>query len=162
SLRVLTQMLSLVGYLVGADSTAERRTQFQNLWRALGRTRSIDKACLDAFGYGVAELDRQWQFWARTAEFEPPQPPPATIAQAAQESVIPLVTDASAPIQRRIRAIRILGGSGWLVGADALVDTLSKSHDDLRREAVSALRLMFGRADIERADDWKEVLDRHV
>jgi WD40 repeat protein len=159
SMRVIQQLLSLIDYLVGTDSTVDQRTQFQGLWQALGRTRSIDKACLESFGHGVAELDRRWQFWARTADFGPPPLPPADIAQAAQESVIPLLTDASAPIQRRVRAIRILGGSGWLVGAEALVEMLSSSHEDLRREALSALRLMFGRADIERADDWRGLVD---
>src|SRR5262249_52497297 len=162
SLRVIQQSLSLVDYLIGTDSTADRRTQFQSLWQALGRTRSIDKACLEAFGYGVAELDRQWQFWARTAAFGPPSLPPNEIGQAAEELVVPLLKDASAPIQRRVRAIRILCGSGWLVGADALVEMLSSSHDDLRREAHSALQLMFGRSDIERADDWRRLLDQEL
>jgi len=159
SLRVVQQLLSLIDYLVGTDSTADRRTQFQGLWRALGRTRSIDKACLEAFGYGVAELDRQWRFWVGKAEFDPPLPPPAEIGKAADELVIPSLKDNKAPIQRRIRAIRILGGCGWLVGADALVETLLSLHNDLCPEALSALRLMFGRADIERADDWRGLVD---
>src|SRR5262249_52281303 len=107
SLRVIQQSLSLVDYLIGTDSAVDPRTQFQSLWEALGRARSIDKACLEAFGHGVAELDRQWQLWARTAAFGPPPLPPDEIGQAAEELVIPVLKDASAPIQRRIRAIRI-------------------------------------------------------
>jgi hypothetical protein len=159
SLRVLTQLVSLLDYLVGTDSTPERRKSFQRLWQAIGRTRIIEKACTEAFGQGLAELDRQWRFWASRVKFDSPPPPPAEIAKAAEEFVIPCLRDSSAPIQRRIRAIRILGSSGWLVGADALLDSLSSSHDDLRRESLSALRLMFGRPDIERADDWRRFLE---
>jgi WD40 repeat protein/predicted RNA-binding Zn-ribbon protein involved in translation (DUF1610 family) len=159
SMRVLTQLLSLVDYLVGTDSTPERRDSFQKLWQAFGRTRVIEKACTEAFGHGLAELDRQWRFWAGKAKFEPPPLPPTEIGRAADELVIPLLRDTSAPIQRRIRAIRILGGCGWLVGADALVDTVLSLHNDLCPESLSALRLMFGRAGIERADDWKAIVD---
>jgi len=159
SLRVLTQLVSLLDYLVGTDSTPERRKSFQRLWQAIGRTRIIEKACTEAFGQGLAELDRQWRFWASRVKFDSPPPPPAEIAKAAEEFVIPCLRDSSAPIQRRIRAIRILGSSGWLVGADALLDSLSSSHDDLRRESLSALRLMFGRSDVERADDWRRFLE---
>jgi WD40 repeat protein len=156
SLRVIQQLLSLVDYL----ATVDRKTQFQGLWRALGHTRSIEKACTQALGHRLAELDEKWKCWTQKAEFGPPPLPPDEIGQAAEELVIPLLRDASAPIQRRIRAIRILGGCGWLVGADALVETLSSSHDDLRSEALSALRLMFGRSDIERADDWRWFLEQ--
>jgi hypothetical protein len=104
----------------------------------------------------VAELDRQWRFWAGTAKVDSPSLPPAEIAKAAEELVIPLLHDAQAPIQRRIRAIRILGGSGWLVGADALVEMLSSPLQDLRREAVGALRLIFGQLGGERPEDWQE------
>jgi WD40 repeat protein len=159
SLRVLTQLVSLMDYLVGTDSTPQRRQSLQRLWQAIGRRRIIEKACTEAFGQGMAELDRQWRFWAGRVAFDSPPLPPAEIAKAAKELVIPLLRDASAPIQRRIRAIRILGGCGWLVGADALVETLSGSHDDLRREALSALRLMFGRSGTESADDWRRFLE---
>src|SRR5262249_4642591 len=60
SLRVLTQLVSLMDYLVGTDSTPEGRESLQKLWHAIGRTRIIEKACTEAFGQGLDELDRQW------------------------------------------------------------------------------------------------------
>ena len=155
SLRVLDQWLSIIDYLCGPDATPARREQLQNLWRAFGKIQTIERAFTGGCGCSVTEFESQWKAWAATAKFGPPQLPPPEIGAVANEEVIPLVRNSAAPIQRRIRAIRTLGRAGWLVGSDSLIELLTSANDDLRRESLSALRLISGELNGQRPEEWQ-------
>jgi DNA-binding beta-propeller fold protein YncE len=158
SLRITNQWLSLADYFCGVDATPERREQFQRLWQAAGRVRKLFVALEEACGCRLSEFETQWKTWAATASFGPPTVSPVEIAEAARNEIIPLVRNTAAPIQRRIKAMRILGNCGWTIGAEVLLEMFACPQPDLQREALASLRLLSGRLGTERADDWQSWL----
>ena len=118
SIRTFDQWLSIIDYLCGPEATPARREQLQNMWRTFGKIQTIERAFTEGCGCSVTEFESQWKAWAATAKFGPPQVPTPEIAAVANEEIIPLMRNSAAPIQRRIRAIRISGRAGWLIGID--------------------------------------------
>jgi hypothetical protein len=155
SLRTTNQWLSLADYFCGADATPERREQFQRLWQAAGRVRKLSVALEEACGCSLAALDAEWKDWAAAARFGPPAIAPLEIAEVAQTDIIPLVRNANAPFQRRIKAMRILANCGWSIGAEVLQEMFADPHADLQLEALAALRMLSGRLGTERPGDWQ-------
>jgi hypothetical protein len=155
SSRVTNQWLSLADYFCGGDATPEQREQFQRLWQAAGRVRKLSVALEEACGCSLPEFENQWKTWAAKASFGPPAVPPMEIAEVARNEIIPLVRNTAVPIQRRIKAMRILGNCGWSIGAEVLLEMFACPQPDLQREALAALRLLSGRLGMERPDDWQ-------
>jgi hypothetical protein len=154
--RIMSQWLSLVDYFCGADSTPKTREQFQCLWQVTAKVRKFDRAVQEACGCSLAKLESDWKEWAIAAKFGPPVLAPAEIAEIARDEIIPVVRNVNAPIQRRIRAMRILAGSGYSIGADVLLEMFADPHPDLQLEALTALQQLSGRLGTARAGDWQE------
>ncbi len=155
NLRRTNQWLSLMDYFCGNDATPERQQQFQRLWQAAGQIRKFEVALQEACGCSLAEFESQWKTWAATASFGPPTVPPLAIAEVARNEIIPVIRNATAPLQRRIKAMRILGNCGWSIGVEVLLEMFAGPQPDLQREALAALRQLSGRLGTERAEDWQ-------
>jgi hypothetical protein len=155
NLRRMNQWLSLGDYFCGVDSTPERREQFRKLWQTAKTEKKLSASIEQACGCSLAEFERSWKDWAQTASFGPPALPPSDIAAVAAKETIPLALGQVAPIQRRIRAIRVLGNCGWSIGAEPLLGLFKSPMPDIQREAFAAIRLLSGRMGTERAEDWQ-------
>lgn len=147
-LKIRGQLSSLVDYLCGDAAPPERRQQFVRLWQGVQETGSLEKACAAVFAGGLAQLESDWKAWAATVTFGPPLPAPPEIAEAAAMEVIPLVLNAEAPTQERIKRIRSLGACGWLVGIEPLRELLKDLRPDIRREAQRGLQFLLGNSNI--------------
>ncbi len=157
-LKILNQWISIVDYLCGDEATPARREEFKRIWETSARKRKFADAVQEACGCSLAEFAARWKDWAATARFSAPPIPPAEIAEFAEREIIPLVRNSAAPIQRRIKAIRILGNSGWSIGAEVLLEMFADPQPDVQLEALAALRQLSGRLGTERPDDWYEWL----
>ena len=71
--------------------------------------------------------------------------------------MIPIVQNHQADRLERIQAIRDLGRSGYVLGADALIEVLAKDDQIPAEEVTWALQSISGLAlgdDVERWEDW--------
>ena len=132
--------------------------QLHRWWQASDEFAAPIERWKTASDTSLIDFERGWKDWAAGVRFDPPPPPPAEIAEIARRETIPLVQDSAAPIQRRIKAIRVLGSCGWSIGAEPLLELFASPLPDIQREAHAALRLLSGRAGTERADDWQQWL----
>jgi prepilin-type N-terminal cleavage/methylation domain-containing protein len=147
-LKIVNQTTSLVDYFCGHEAPPERRRQFQRLWQEAQCGRKMEAICQAALGYGLAQLESDWQAWLAAAEIEPPAMAPPEMAEVAERDVIPVARDIVAPLQERIKAIRALGGCGWTIGIETLNELLNDPQPDVRREVKRALQLLLGRAEV--------------
>jgi hypothetical protein len=155
NLKRMSQWLSVGDFFFGPDATAERREQFRRLWQATKVEKKISVAIEQACGCGLADIEGRWKDWAQTTIVGPPAAAPRDIAAVAAEQTIPLALDPAAPIQRRIRAIRVLGNCGWSLGPEPLLALFKSPLPDIQREAFAALRQLSGRMGTERTEDWQ-------
>ncbi len=152
--QLIAQSCSVVEFLC---STTERLERFRALLRDANKKSPVEEVLERHFNYGVDVLLDRWRSWVVGRGIGSHQPPPPDVSEALTERVIPIVEDEGANTLERIQAIRQMGRTGYVLGADALIDLLGKNDQILAQEVVRSLESISGLAlgnDAKRWTTW--------
>jgi hypothetical protein len=72
--------------------------------------------------------------------------PPPEIRTAIIEKLVPAISDRSKNAQDRIQAMRSMGATGYVLGADTLIDVLREGDDRFTETATWSLEAISGLA----------------
>jgi hypothetical protein len=89
----------------------------------------------------------------------PHESPPGHIQDALAEDLIPTLRDPLAEPVERIQAILELGRTGYVQGAEALIDLLTSDQDIPAEELVWSLEVISGPALGDDVEGWSAWLD---
>jgi hypothetical protein len=159
------QSWSLIGYLGGPDAPEDRRNQFRAYLKAIQRRESNDAVFQIHFGHGHDRLLESWKGWVMERGVGTHGAPSPRIRDALMERLIPTVLDQRAKIMDRILAVRGMGWTGHVLGADALIELLRDGSEVPKEEVVWSLEAISGMAwgdDLERWTTWWENLPQEV
>src|SRR5262249_14307479 len=107
------------------------------------------------FGFGFAPMLDGWRRWVLDQGIGTYEPAPPDVGDALLKRVLPVVRDRRARRGDRILAIRELGGAGYLLGADALIELLREDGDIPKEEIVWSLEMISGRVWGDDSDRWQ-------
>jgi hypothetical protein len=138
------QSWSVFEYLAGADAPAERIGRFRSFLSDLNRASSQEETFARHFGYGFEALLEKWQTWVTQQPLGSDRAPPSEIRTAIIEMLVPAIRDRSKKAQDRIQAMRSMGATGYVLGADTLIDVLHEADDRLTETATWALESISG------------------
>ena len=141
--QLIAQSCSVVEFLC---SERERLERFRAFLRELTRKAPIEEVFQRHFDHGFETLLERWRLWVVDRGIGSHGPPPHDIRDALNERVIPIVEDAGANTLERIQAIREMGRTGYVFGADALIDILVKDDQIPSNEIVWSLESISGLA----------------
>ena len=151
------QCWSVVEYLAGSGASPDRLGRFRSFLSELKATGSQEAVFARHFGNGFDVLLQEWRSWVQQQGLGTDSIPPPEIRTAILEKLLPVIRDRSKKAQDRIQAMRALGGAGYVLGADALIDVLREGDDRLRPTAAWALESISGLNwgnDPDRWDEW--------
>jgi hypothetical protein len=155
----IQQSWSIVEYLRDGKESEEPRSGLGAFLRdARAKTHQEESFRLH-FGYGFGPLLDGWRQWVLDrgiGRYESPAPP---IRDGLLNRVLPVVRDRQARRGDRILAVRELGISGFVLGADALIEQLRENDDIPKEEIVWALSMISGMAWGDDPDRWQAWLD---
>ena len=154
--RLVAQSCSVVEFLC---SEAERRRRFRAFLREPTKKSPTEEVFQRHFDYGFETLLEQWRQWVLARGIGSHGPAPHDIHDALTNRVIPLVEDGEANTLERIQAIREMGRTGYVLGADALIDLLGKDDQIPSKEVVWSLESISGLALGDDVKMWTEWFD---
>jgi hypothetical protein len=137
--RFYAQSAALLGWLRRTDEEG-----FKRFFAGLGHTRRWIPVFRSCFNQSPEEAVEHWTEELRRSPLLPLPAVPPALEQRVRERPVNVVANAAAPRDERLRAIRWLGGGGYLCGAEALISVLENPADDLRPEAQRALENIAG------------------
>jgi hypothetical protein len=149
--QLIDQSCSVVEFLC---SERQRRERLRAFLREPASKTPIEEVFPRHFGYGLEMVLEQWRSWVLGRETGSHGPAPSHIGHALQEKVIPIVQDHGANQLERIQAIRDMGKSGYVLGADALIELLGKDNQIPAEEVVWSLESISGLALGHDLDGW--------
>src|SRR5208337_4940841 len=151
--QLIDQSCSVVEFLCSEKQGRERLRAF--LREPASKT-PIEEIFQRHFGYGFEMVLERWRSWVLGRGTGAHGPPPSHIGHALQEQVIPIVQDRGANQLERIQAIRDMGRSGYVLGADALIELLNRDDQIPAEEVVWSLESISGLALGHDLDGWKD------
>lgn len=160
-----SQFVSLIAYLIGPDSTPQRREGFRNFFLAVQVRDNYESVFREHVGMGFAELFDAWKTWVQTQPVGPPAPPSTpALRRAILEWCIPTLEDDRAPFEETVQVVRDIGRAGYVLGADRLIDLVATSGKELRDTAQWALENISGETHETPAEwrRWWESLPREA
>ena len=152
--QLIFQSWSVVQFLCSEEERLER---FRAFLRERTTKAPIEEVFQRHFGYGFEIVLERWRSWVLDRGIGLHGPPPPDIRDALLERVIPIVQDHGADGLERIQAIREMGRTGYVLGADALIEVLAKDDQIPAEEIVWSLESISGLAlgdNVERWEDW--------
>ena len=152
--QLIAQSWSVVEFLCSEEERLER---FRAFLKEPTTNAPIAEVFQRHFDYGFETVLDRWRSWVLDRAIGFHGPPPPHILDALLEGVIPIVLDHRADRLERIQAIREMGRNGYVLGADALIEVLSKDDQIPAEEVVWSLESISGLAlgsDAERWMDW--------
>jgi hypothetical protein len=164
----VAQAWSVTEYLCGHQATDVDRRRFWALLTELKPTAPQAAVFERHYGHGFDVLLERWRAWVLDRGAGSHRPPPEPIRHALVGSVIPIVADREAAPMDRMQAIRELGRTGYVLGAEALIDVLRSGDEHLSAdalwslEAISGLDLGQGQDAVRRAEEWLAGLPKEV
>jgi|SRR5271157_201036 len=150
-MQLIDQSCSVVGFLC---SERDRLERFRAFLREPTRKSPIEEVFQRHFGYGFDMLLERWRSWVSGRGIGSHQPPPSDICDALLERVIPIVQDHGADQLERIQAIREMGRTGYVLGADALIEVLGRDDQIPTEEVVWSLESISGLALGDDLNKW--------
>jgi hypothetical protein len=164
--KLVTQSWSVIEYLCGREATNDQRQRFRGFLTELKPKTPQEEVFKRHFNYGFDVLLDRWRAWVLDRGLGSHVPPPEHLRHALLGRVIPIVLDREAEPLDRIQAIRDLGRTGYVLGADALVDVLENDAQIPHEEAVWSLEAIsgqaLGNASRRWADEWLASLPEEV
>jgi hypothetical protein len=127
-----SQSCSLGDYLLGHGATNERREKTKQFFLdPEPKTEKTEEIFTRHFGYGYDQLWAEWRVWLDTqieAQRDvPPKMPSPEHREKIENYFLPIIRDPHAPHEKRLLLVRRLGGAGYLLGADVLIDLLAQT-----------------------------------
>jgi hypothetical protein len=107
------------------------------------------------FDHNLATLLERWRSWVLGRGIGSHGTPPPDIRDALMERVIPIVQDEGANAMERIQAVREMGRTGYVLGADALIEVLSNDDQIPAKEVVWSLESISGVAMGDNVATWE-------
>jgi hypothetical protein len=150
------QCWSIVEYLAGSEAPPDRLGRFRSFLSDLTAHSPQAEVFERHFGHGFDELLEEWRGWVQRQSLGPDPIRPPEIGSAIVERLIPAIRDRSNKAQDRIQAMQAMGGAGYVLGSDTLIEVLRERDDRLTPAAVWALESISGRAWGNDADRWAE------
>ena len=149
------QSWSIVEYLCGEQADEQRKDAFRAFLQD-GRSKTHqEESFQEHFGIGFAPMLDGWRQWVLDQGIGPYEPAPPEIRDALLNRVLPVVRDRRARRGDRILAIRELGGAGYLLGADALIELLREHGEIPNEEIVWSLEMISGLVWGDDPDRWQ-------
>jgi hypothetical protein len=152
------QSWSVLEFLCGEEAPEERRAALRSLLNDRRLKTHQEESFRKHFGLGFDALLDDWRKWVLDQGIGAYDPPSPRVHDALLNRVIPLVRDRKSRREDRILAIRELGGQGYLLGADALIELLRDGGEIPREEVVWALSMISGLAGDDDPDRWQDWL----
>ena len=156
--QLTAQSCSVTEYLCGHQASHDQRERFRGFLTDLKPNTVQDAVFERHFGYGFDILLERWRACVLERGVGIHQPPPEPIRHAILGSLVPIIADRAANPTDRVQAIRDLGRTGYVVGADTLIDLVRTDDENIRAEAIRSLEAISGLPlgdDAERwADEW--------
>jgi hypothetical protein len=135
----------------------ERRKRFRAFLKDARAKGLQEEVFTRHFGHGFDRLLEDWRMWVLDRGIGNHAPPPLQTRETLIEAVIPLVTDCRANPLERIQAIREMGRTGYVLGADVLIQLLGADDQIPSEELIWSLEAISGLAlgdDREGWEDW--------
>ena len=118
------QSASIVEYLSGDRAPDERKAAFRRFLKEKPTKDRQEEAFFRHFGFGFGSLLDSWREWVLARGIGTYEPPPPRVRNALLHRILPIIRDRQADHGLRIRAIRELGRSGFVLGGDTLIELL--------------------------------------
>jgi hypothetical protein len=150
------QSWSVIEYLEGSSAPAERIGRFRSFLSDLHKADSQEETFARNFGHGFDALLEEWQAWVEQQDLGSDAVPPSDIRSAIIEMLVPAIRDRSKKAQDRIQAMRSLGATGYVLGADTLIEVLREADDRFTETATWALESISGLAYGSDPSRWSE------
>ncbi len=160
--QLITQSFSVVDFLC---CDAQRLKRFRAFLREPTKKSSMDEDFQRHFDHGFDALLEQWRQWVLDRGVGTYAPPSDDMRDALAHRLIPIVEDEGASAIERIQAVREMGRVGYALGADTLIDLLSKGDQVPSKEIIWALESISGLAlgnDVEKWTGWFNELPSDV
>jgi hypothetical protein len=161
----ITQSSSLVDYCCGEEAPEDRRGRFRAYLKAT-RSGTADEAVFQShFGHGYDGLLEGWRGWVLGQGVGTHGSPSPRNRDALTGRLIPTVQDRQGRIMDRVLAVRALGWSGHVLGADSLIDLLRGGGEVPKEEVVWSLEMISGMAwgdDLDRWSAWWDGLPKEA
>jgi hypothetical protein len=160
--QLVAQSWSVMEFLC---SGKERLDRFRGFLKDRIKKGRIEEVFQQHFGYGFETVLERWRSWVLNCGIGTHEPPPPDIRNVLLDRVIPIVEDPGADQLERIQAIREMGRNGYVLGADALIEVLSKDDQIPAEEVVWSLESISGLAlgdDVDRWTDWFNQLPKEI
>ena len=130
--------------LLGQSATPERSGRVLEWLRSLRPKDNPLETLSRDVGVSVDELVTEWRAWLDSHTGLPFDPLPEAKAAAAGALHSPILWDRSRPSAERGRAVRQLGGSGFVALSSLLLDELDEPRCDIRFDVIEALENLSG------------------
>ena len=131
--QLVAQSYSVVEFLC---SEAGRRERFRAFLRESTQKAPPEELFRRHFDIGYETLLEQWRLWVLARGIGSYGTVPQDIRDVLTSRVIPIVKDEGANTLERILAIREMGRTGYVLGADALINLLGKDDQIPSEEVV--------------------------
>ncbi len=160
--QLIAQSWSVVEFLCSQQQGLE---QFRAFLGGRSSKAPIEEVFNHHFYYGFEILLERWRSWVLNRGIGLHESPPLDIRDALLGRLIPMVQDHEANQLERIQAIREMGRSGYVLGADALIEALRSDDQIPAEEVVWSLESISGLAlgdNVERWADWFDHLPKET
>jgi hypothetical protein len=155
------QCWSVIEFLAGTDAPAERLGRFRAFLKDLKKTVPEEEVFTRHFGHGFDGLLQDWQAWLKHQTLGADSVPPPEIRAAIIEKLVPAIRDRSKKAQDRVRAMRSLGATGYVLGANTLIDMLREGDERFTETATWSLEAISGLALGNDAARWSRWWAEH-
>jgi hypothetical protein len=155
--QLVAQSCSVAEFLC---SDADRLQRFRAFLGEPTQKSSQEEIFQRHFDHGFEIALERWRSWVLERGIGAHSPPPPEIRDALMERVLPIVEDENADAMARIQAIRDMGRTGYVTGADALIDLLGMDNQVPAEEIIWSLESISGLALGNQPERWIEWFDR--
>lgn len=159
------QSWSVVEYLRDVAAAEGAPGRFLGVLSEIGAAGRDEEVLLRHYGCGFDGLLERWRGWVGGHVNEVHGPPPSRMRDALLERVLPIVRDREAEPIDRVQGIREMGRTGYVLGADALIEMLGVEDLVSEEELVWALEAISGLAlghERRRWEAWWERLPQEA
>jgi hypothetical protein len=140
--RIQQQEWSLMDHLL-----AHHRDGLETFCKAIHDYITTPPSFKECFGHPAERIVSEWR---DAIEAQPPPAhtsPPPEVRSAIENELLAVLTDSSAPLPERRRAVRCWGTAGWVWGCQAVVDLAGSKSHPLAADSHLALQNVSGRTE---------------
>ncbi len=155
------QSRSVIEHLTGSEAPPDRLGRFRSFLCDLKAAPLEEAVFKRHFGYSFEALLEHWQAWVDEQSLGGDPIPPPEVRIAIIDRLVPAIIDRSKKAHDRIVAMRSLGLTGFVLGADTLIDVLRERDDRFTPTATWALESISGLPLGSNADWWSDWWSTH-